>query len=94
MRDGILAFIDGRRAYLNRRLQYFINMVLLPHVDYRREKVRIIFEDCWLNPRDFTVNVMAKERRDYKKDSRFFLRSLQELTEETSNTLVEIMDFA
>ena len=94
MRDGLLTFIDGRRAYLNRRLQYFINMVLLGHVDYRRERVRIIFEGCWLEPREFTVNVKAKERRDYKKDSNFFLRSLQEVTQDITNTLVEVMDFA
>ena len=93
LRDGLLSFIDGRRAYLNRRLQYFINMVLLPHVDYRRERVRIIFEGYWLEPREFTVNVRAKERRDYKKDSNFFLRSLQEVAENITNTLVEVKDF-
>ena len=68
-------------------------MVLLPHVDYRRERVRIIFEGYWLDPREFTVNVRAKERRDYKKDSNFFLRSLQEVAENITNTLVEIKDF-
>jgi hypothetical protein len=92
--DGLLRFIDCRRAYLNRRLQYFVNMLLLPHVGYRREKVRIIFEGYWLDPREFTVNVKAKERRGYKKDSNFFLRSLKEVTQDISNILVEIMDFA
>lgn len=94
MSDGLLRFIDCRRAYLNRRLQYFVNMLLLPHVGYRREKVRIIFEGYWLDPREFTVNVKAKERRGYKKDSNFFLRSLKEVTQDISNILVEIMDFA
>jgi hypothetical protein len=94
LRYGLLTFIDGRRAYINRRLQYYINMVLLAHVDYRRERVRIIFDDCWLEPRVFTVNVKAKERRDYKKDSNFFLRSLQEVSQDISNVLVEVMDFA
>jgi len=68
-------------------------MVLLPHVDYRRERVRIIFEGYWLEPREFTVNVRAKERRDYKKDSNFFLRSLQEVAVNITNTLVEVKDF-
>ena len=84
---GLLTFIDGRRAYLNRKLQYFVNMVLLPHVNYGRERLRIIFEDCWLEPREYTVNVSAKEKRGFKKDSNFFLRSLQEVTEDITNTL-------
>lgn len=68
-------------------------MLLLPHVTYRREKVRIIFEGFWLDPRQFTVNVRPKEKRGYKKDSNFFLRSLKEVIEDITNTLVEIMDF-
>jgi len=63
-------------------------MVLLAHVGYRRERVRVIFEDCWLEPREFTVNVKPKEKRGYKKDSSYFLRSLQEVTEDITNTLV------
>ena len=55
--------------------------------------MRIIFEGFWLEPREFTVNVRAKERRDYKKDSNFFVRSLQEVTENISNILLEVMDF-
>jgi hypothetical protein len=93
LNDGLLAFIDGRRTYLNRKLQYFVNMVLLPHVGYQRERIRVIFEDCWLEPREFTVNVSAKEKRGYKKDSNYFLRSLREVTEDITNTLVGIMDF-
>lgn len=79
---------------MNRKLQYFINMILLPHVGYRRELVRIIFEDHWLKPRDFTVNVLAKEKRDIKKGSSYFLRSLHKVTEEITNTLVAVMDYA
>ena len=63
-------------------------MVLLAHVGYRRERVRIIFENCWLEPREFTVNVKPKEKRGYKKDSSYFLRSLQEVTEDITNTWV------
>ena len=68
-------------------------MVLLAHVGYRRERVRIIFEDCWLEPREITVNVKPKEKRDYKKDSTFFLRSLQEVTQDINKILVKVMDF-
>ncbi len=69
-------------------------MVLLPHVGYRRELVRIIFEDHWLEPREFTVNVMAKEKRDFKKGSSYFLRSLQKVTEDITNTLEAVRDYA
>jgi hypothetical protein len=68
-------------------------MVLLPHMDYKKELVRIIFEDCWIEPREFTVNVMAKEKRGFKNGSKYFFRSLQEVTEDITNTLVAIMDF-
>jgi hypothetical protein len=37
--------------------------------------------------------VKPKEKRDYKKDSNYFLRSLQEVTQDITNILVEIMDF-
>jgi len=67
-------------------------MVLLAYVGFRREKVRVIFEGCWLEPREFTVNVKPKEKRDYKKDSAFFLRSLQDVTQDISTILLKVMD--
>ncbi len=94
LRDGLLKFLDGRRAYLKRRLQYFVNMVLFPRVGYGRYQVRIIFEGTWIDPREFTVNVKKKERRGYFNNSSYFLRSLQEATQDISDTLVEVMDFA
>jgi len=94
LKDGLLQFVDGRRAYLKRRLQYFVNMLLFPHVGYGREKVKIIFEGSWLDPREFTINVKTKERRGYMNNSSYFLRSLLEATQDISDTLVEIMDFA
>jgi hypothetical protein len=69
-------------------------MLLFPHVGYGREKVRIIFEGSWLDPREFTVNVKKKERRGYMNNTSYFLGSLQEATQDISDTLVEIMDFA
>jgi hypothetical protein len=68
-------------------------MVLLAHVGYRRERVRVIFEDCLLEPREFTVNVKPKEKRDYKKNSTFFLRSLQDVIQDIGEILVNVMDF-
>ena len=94
LRDGLLKFVDERRAFLKRRLQYFVNIILYPQVGYGRERVRIIFEGWWLDPREVTVNVTPKERRGYKHPSNYFLRSIQEVTEDISNTLLEVMDFA
>ena len=71
-----------------------MNMLLFPRVGYGRNKVRIIFEGSWLDPREFTVNVKTKERRGYMHKSNFFLRSLQEASQDISDTLVEVMDFA
>jgi len=34
LRDCLLLLVDSWRAFLNRILQYFVNMVLLPWVDY------------------------------------------------------------
>ena len=71
-----------------------MNMLLFPRVGYGREKIKIIFESNWLEPREFTVNIKTKERRGYMKNSSYFLRSLQEATQDISDTLVEVMDFA
>jgi hypothetical protein len=76
LRDSLLALVDGWRAFLKRRLQYFVNMLLFPVVGYGKEKVRVTFEGCWSETREFTVNVKPSERRGVKYDSHFFLRSL------------------
>ena len=54
---------------MKRRLQYFVNMLLFPMVGYGKEKVRVDFDGCWLEPRLFTVNVKPNERRGVKHDS-------------------------
>ncbi len=76
LRDTLLTLIDSWRAFLNRKLQYFVNMVLLSWVDFSNEKVRLVFDGYWLEPREFTVNVKAKERRGAKKSSHYYLRTL------------------
>jgi hypothetical protein len=93
LRDGLLTLVDGWRASLKRRLQYFVNMVLFPVVGYGKEKVSIHFEGCWLEPREFTVNVLPSEKRGYKHESSFFLRSLLEVVNEIADTLVTVKDF-
>jgi hypothetical protein len=92
LRDTLLALVDGWRAFLNRRLQYFVNMVLLPWVDYGNQKVRLVFDGWWLEPREFTVNVKPRERRAAKQPSHYYLRSLQEVAKDISETLVEVKD--
>ena len=85
--------VDGWRAFLKRRLEYFVNMVLFPVVGYGKEKVSIHFEGCWLEPREFTVNVLPSEKRGYRHESSFFLRSLLEVANEIDDTLVTVKDF-
>jgi len=62
-------------------------------VGYGKEKVRIHFEGCWLEPREFTVNVLPSEKRGYKHESSFFLRSLVKVVNEIADTLVAVKDF-
>ena len=68
-------------------------MVLFPVVGYGKEKVRIHFEGCWLEPREFTVNVKPSERRGFKHESSFFLRSLNQVVQDIADTLADIKDF-
>jgi hypothetical protein len=93
LRDGLLALVDGWRAFLTLRLQYFLNMVLFPVVGHGKEKVRIHFEGCWLEPREFTINVKPNEKRGFKHESSFFLKSLNEVVQDITESLVEIKDF-
>ena len=93
LRDGLLALVDDSRAFIKRRLQYFLNMVLFPVVGYGKEKVRIHFEGCWLEPREFTVNVKPSERRGFKHEYSFFLRSLNQVVQDIADTLADIKDF-
>ena len=67
-------------------------MVLLPWVDYGNQKVRLLFDGCWLEPREFTVNVKPHERRAAKQQSHYYLRSLQEVAKDINDTLVEVKD--
>ena len=76
IKDALTKVVEDWRDYLSRKLQYFVNMLLFPMVGCRKEKVRIHFDGCWLEPREFTVNVKPKEKRGISKESHYFLRSL------------------
>ena len=46
-----------------------------------------------MEPREFTINVKPKERRGYAHISSYFLRSLQEATQDIIDTLFIVQDF-
>ena len=92
LRDYLIGLVDKWRAFLNSRLQYFVNMLLFPIVNYGKKKVKLHFDGYWMEPREFTVNVNTKDRRGIKHESSYFLRSLQEVVKDISDTAVEAKD--
>ncbi len=46
-----------------------------------------------MEPREFTINVKPKERRGYAHISSYFLRSLNEATQDIIDTLFIVQDF-
>ena len=92
LKDELLGLVDHWQAYIKRRLQYFVEMVLFPLFCYGKHKVRIQFDGCWLDAREFTINVKPRDRRGFCHNSAFFLRSLQEVTQEISVALFTISD--
>ena len=94
LKDCLLSMVDSWRAYLRRRQQYFVNMLLFPVVGYGKERVKVHFEGWWLEPREFTVKVTPKEKRGFKHDSGYHLRSLQEVVTDINDTAVEVKDLA
>ncbi len=92
LKDELLGLVNYWQAYIKRRLQYFVEMVLFPLFGYGKHKVRIEFNGCWLDAREFTINVKPHDRRGFSHNSAFFLRSLQEVTQEISGALFTISD--
>jgi hypothetical protein len=74
LKDGFIEIFDDWRAFLNRKLQYFINMLLFAEIGTCKQKVRVNFKGCYMEPREFTVNVKPKEYRESKNDSNYHLR--------------------
>ncbi len=89
-KDELLGLVDHWQAYIKRRLQYFVEMVLFPIVGYGKQKVRIQFDGFWLDDREFTINVKPRDRRGFKNDSAFFLRSLQEVTKAITDAIFAV----
>ncbi len=46
LQDELIGRVDHWQAYIKRRLQYFIEMVLFPMVGYSKHKVMIEFDGC------------------------------------------------
>ena len=67
-------------------------MLLFPVVYYGRHKVKVHFDGCWMEPREFTVNVTTKDRRGIMHDSDYFLKSLKVVVKDIVNTAVEAKD--
>jgi hypothetical protein len=63
LKGPLLKLADQWRAFMNRSLQHFLNMVLAPldELGYGRTKVRIEFNTLALQPREFTIRVLPKE---------------------------------
>ena len=92
LKDELRGLVDHWQAYIKRRLQYFVEMVLFPLLGYGKHKVKINFDGCWLDSREFTINVKPRDRRGFCHNSAYFLRSLQEVTQEISAVLFTISD--
>ena len=92
LQDELQGLVDHWQAYFKRRLQYFVEMVLFPMVGYGKHKVMIEFDGCWLDARQFTVNVKPRDRRGFSHNSAFFLRSLHEVIQVISEVLYAIQD--
>ena len=92
LKDELLRLVDHSQAYIKRRLQYFVEMVLFPMFGYGKHKVKIYFDGCWLDAREFTINVKPRDRRGFCHNSAYFLRSLQEVTQQISAVLFTISD--
>ena len=75
----LIALCDAWRARLNRSLQHFLNMVLVPldQVWEGRTKVGLFFVDGGMSSRSFTVSVMPKEKRAIRGSCSHHLQVLQ-----------------
>jgi hypothetical protein len=83
------------RNYLSRKLQHFINMLLIPHpkVGLGKTGVMLLFNSPFMKDRTFTVSVTRNERGAFTQTSSEALRSLEIAATTLSNTASAIMDF-
>ena len=84
------------RNYLKRKLQHFINMLLIPHpkVGLGKTQVMLLFGSPFIKDRTFTVSVDRNDRNTFGRTSNEALRSLVVGVANMEKTTSAIMDFA
>jgi len=48
MKNPLVSLVNHWRGFLKSQLQYFLNMLIGPHVGYGINKVRLVFDDSWV----------------------------------------------
>jgi hypothetical protein len=66
----------------------------LSFVCYGKHKVRIQFDGCWLDFREFTINFKPLDPRGFCHSSAFFSRSLEEFSQEITVALFSILELS
>ena len=96
MRVPLIALSDAWRAQLNRSLQHFLNMVLVPleQVGEGRTKVTLLLGGGNLSSRSFTVCVMPKEKRAIRGSCSHHLQVLQQVVKNVKDTIVLMREVA
>jgi hypothetical protein len=82
MKNTLVSLVGHWRGFLKSQLQYFVNMLLVGHVGYGSTKVRLLFNDGWLEQRVFTVSVSAKEGRMFNHRPSTLLSRIKQATEQ------------
>ena len=80
---------------MGRRLQGFINMMLIPHpkVGLGRTEVLLLFNNPFMEDRTFTVKVTHQGRRAFKQTSSEILTKIEKAANTIANTACAILDF-
>jgi hypothetical protein len=95
LREQLLRLIDDQRDYLSRKLQYFLNMVLIPNekIGLGKTKVILVFNSPFMRDRKFTVSATPKERRNFTKSSTVSVRTLSTKATQITESMSSILDF-
>lgn len=96
LKAPLLALSDAWRAQLNRSLQHFLNMVLVPleGVGEGRTQVTLVFGRRGMPPRNFTVSAMPKEKRAFRASCHHYLQVLLEVVTKIKETSAMMGDLA
>lgn len=95
LREQLLRLIDDQRDYLSRKLQHFLNMVLIPNekIGLGKTKVILVFNSPFMKDRTFTVSATPKERRNFTKSSTESVRTLSTAATHITESKSAILDF-